>query len=327
MKIKRLKSPSDSFDIQFPERKAFDVVGFGLNSVDHLCVVPQFPEFDTKTEINKYEVLPGGQVATATLFLSRMGRRVRYIGKVGGDDFGRRFLESLASESIDISSIVVERSAMNQYAFIIIDETSGERTILWQRDERLNFRKSELDVNSVCSGKILHLDGYDSASALYAATICREEGIPVSIDLDMAVPDCEALINTVDFLIVSSDFCKEFTGISNEIEAFRELSASFHGFWVMTIGAEGAVVSLDGQCLAFPGLKVEAVDTTGAGDIFHGGFLHGLLQNWTLEKIMAFSNASSGISCKYLGAQSGIRPLNEILQCMNTQNLLSCRRL
>jgi sulfofructose kinase len=327
MKIKRLKSPSDRFDIHFPKSKTFDAVGFGLNSVDHLCVVPKFPEFDTKTEITEYEVLPGGQVATAILFLSRMGRCVRYIGKVGGDDFGRRFLESLASESIESSSIVVERSAVNQYAFIIIDRTSGERTILWQRDEKLNFRKSELDVSSVCSGKILHLDGYDSASALHAATICREEGIVVSIDLDSVVPDCEALINTVDFLIVSSDFCREFTGISNEMEAFQELSASFHGFWVMTIGADGAVVSLDGQCLAFPGLKVKAVDTTGAGDIFHGGFLHGLLENWTLERIMAFANASSGLSCKSLGAQSGIRPINEILQCMNTQNLLSCRRL
>jgi sugar/nucleoside kinase (ribokinase family) len=93
MKLKRLKSPSDTFDIQFPERKRFDVVGFGLNSVDHLCVVPQYPHFDSKTEINKYEKLPGGQVATAVLFLSRNGCKVKYIGKVGGGRSGMFFSE------------------------------------------------------------------------------------------------------------------------------------------------------------------------------------------------------------------------------------------
>ena len=216
MKIKRLNSPSDRFDIRFHERNAFDVVGLGLNSVDHICVVPRFPDFDTKTEILKYEVLPGGQVTTTILFLSRLGRNVRYIGKVGGDDFGRRILAGLESESIDTSSVVVERNAVNQYAFIIVDEQSGERTILWQRDEKLNFRASELDAGSICSGKILHLDGYDSSSAIYAASLCRKEGIPVCVDLDSVVADCETLIQNVDFPIVSTDFCLEFTGHSKK---------------------------------------------------------------------------------------------------------------
>ena len=321
MNIKKPESPSDTFDIPFLKRKPFDVVGFGLNSVDHLCVVPKFPGFDTKTEILQYEKLPGGQVATAILFLSRSGCSARYIGKVGGDELGRRFLESLSSESIDTSSIIVEKSALNQYSFIIIDRDSGERTILWQRDEKLNFRKSELNAESICSGKILHLDGYDSAAALYAASKCQEEGILVAIDLDRVVPDCEALIQKVDFLIVSSDFCSEFTGISNAIEAFQTLRDSLKGFLVMTSGAQGAVASVGGQCLMFPGIAVHAVDTTGAGDIFHGGFLYGLLQNWTLQRIMAFSNVASGLSCQYLGAQSGIRPLHEILQNLDGQSL------
>ena len=137
------------------------------------------------------------------------------------------------------------------------------------------------------------------------------------------VADCETLIQNVDFPIVSTDFCLEFTGISDPMKAFQELSNSFQGFWVMTCGAKGAVVSIGGKCMVFPGLKVDAVDTTGAGDIFHGAFLYGLLKNWTLRRIMAFSNAASGLSCEYLGAQSGIRPLEEIMRCAEIRSLVS----
>ncbi|HEY2982144.1 MAG TPA: carbohydrate kinase family protein, partial [Anaerolineales bacterium] len=140
MKIKRLASPSDSFDVVLPGNSAFDVVGFGLNAVDYLCVVPHYPRFDTKTEILHYEKLAGGQVATTVSFISRMGLKGKYIGKVGSDEIGAFSLQSLHSENIDTSSVLVEEGARNQYAFIIIDKNSGERTILWERDRRLSFR-------------------------------------------------------------------------------------------------------------------------------------------------------------------------------------------
>ncbi len=327
MKIKKLKSPSDTFDLPFPKEKRYDVVGFGLNSVDHLCVVPKYPKIDTKVEILQYGRLPGGQVATAILLLSRLGCHAHYIGKVGNDEPGRIFLENFDSEFLDTSSISIENNTSTQFAFIIIDSESGERTILWQRNEKLNFKTSELDDERICSGKILHLDGYDSRAALYAASMCQETGIPVSIDLDTVVADCDALIEKVDFLIVSSDFSRKYTGIADVCESFRALCNSFDGFLVMTCGAAGAVVSVGGECMVFPGIKVKAVDTTGAGDIFHGGFIYGLLQNWPLDRIMTFSNVAAGLSCRYMGAQSGIRPLHEILQCVEENIHLPCRRL
>jgi sulfofructose kinase len=321
MKIKKLKSPSDKFDVCFPAGKNYDVVGFGMNSVDHLCVVPEYPDINTKTEIVQYKKLPGGQAATAVLLLSRLGCRAQYIGKVGDDDTGRLFLESFKSESLDISSILVEKNVPTQSAFIVIDGKSGERTIFWQRNDKLNYRRSELEMDRICSGKILHLDGYDSRAALLAASMCRERGIPVSIDLDKVVDDCDALIDNVDFIIVSSDFSREYTGIQDVYKSFRTLCGSFNGFLVMTVGASGALAFVAGECLEFPGIKVQAVDTTGAGDVFHGAFIYGLLQNWSLDRIMAFSNAAAGLSCVYLGAQSGIRPMDEILECIKRNNL------
>jgi sulfofructose kinase len=312
MKLKRLKDISDTFDLKFPEDKPFDVVGFGLNSVDHLCIVPEYPRLDSKSEIVQYEQLPGGQVSTAVIFLSRMGLRTKYIGKVGGDTLGRFCLQKLESEAIDISSIRIEESARNQFSIIIIDQYSGERTVLCQRDRRLDFKEPELYEDAVCLGRILHLDGNDPAS-LRAASWCRKNEIPVCIDLDKVVPDCTALIEQIDFLIVSSSFSSEYTGVSDPIESFHSLRRKFDGFLAMTQGSKGAMAWVGDRCIQFSGLHVKAIDTTGAGDIFHGAFIYGLLQNWPLNKIMSFANAAAGLSCTHLGAQSGIRSLSEIM--------------
>jgi sulfofructose kinase len=321
MKHKSLKSPADTFDLQFPEGKTFDVVGLGANSVDHLCVVPRYPQFDSKTEILQYERLAGGQVATAMAFLSRIGLKVKYVGKVGEDDLGQFSLQSLRLESIDIDSVLMEPGARNQSAIIIIDRTNGERTILWQRDRALDFRKFELRRESVCAGRFMHTDGCDYEAALQAAAWCRQEGVPVCIDLDALTPNCSALITDVDFLIVSSNFPSDFTGIADPMEAFVELKSRINGFLVVTVGNRGAIAALGDQCLIFPALEVKAVDTTGAGDLFHGGFIYGLLRNWPLGKIMAFSNAAAGLSCGYMGARAGFRPLPEILNCIDRKPL------
>src|SRR5206468_731176 len=236
MNLKKLRDPSETFDAVFPQDKPFDVVGFGLNAVDHMCVVPQYPRFDTKTEILRYEKLAGGQVATTVTFVSRMGLKGKYIGKVGSDDLGKFSLQDLRSENIDTSSVLVEEGARNQYGFIIIDRNSGERTILWQRDPKLSFRDAELRREDICAGKVLHLDG------------------------------------------------------------------------------QGAMAVVGDECVRFPAFKVHAVDTTGAGDIFHGGFIYGLLQNWPLDQIMTFANAAAGLNCTHLGARARIPPLFEILQ-------------
>jgi sulfofructose kinase len=313
MKMKRLQDITDTFDLKFPEDKPFDAVGFGLNSVDHLCIVPEYPHLDSKSEIVQYEQLPGGQVATAMLFLSRMGLKTKYIGKIGGDNLGHFCLKKLELEAIDISSIRIEESARNQFSIIIIDQQSGERTVLCQRDSRLDFKEPELNEDAICSGRILHLDGNDPAS-LRAASWCQKQEIPVSIDLDKVAPNCTALIEQIDFLIVSSSFPSEYTGISDPIESFYSLRRKFNGFLAMTLGGNGAMAWVGDRCIQFPGLPVKAVDSTGAGDIFHGAFIYGLLQNWPLNKIMAFANASAGLSCTHLGAQSGIRSLSEIMQ-------------
>jgi sugar/nucleoside kinase (ribokinase family) len=296
----------------FPKYKPFDVVGMGLNSVDFLCVVPEFPTINSKMRILKFSKQGGGQVATAMVALSRWGARTRYIGKIGGDELGQLSLTSLREEGVDISSVTIEPSATNQYAMILVDGPSGERTILWDRDERLMYREGELRKENVCSGKILHLDGHDIRAALLCARWAKEEKIPTVIDLDKVEPLATELIQEIDFVVTSARFPTVFTGISDREKALLELQKHTPGFLCATLGHEGAMAMVSGEILYVKGFKVKAVDTTGAGDVFHAGFIYGLLQNWEVTEILRFANAVAALKCQDLGGRKGIPTLDEV---------------
>jgi sugar/nucleoside kinase (ribokinase family) len=147
------------------ENKPFEV-GMGLNSVDFLVLLPEYPVSNSKMRIRRFEKSGGGQVATALVALSRWGMKTKYIGKVGGNELGQYALESIRQAGVEISSVTVESQASNQFATILVDGRSGDRTILWDRDDRLMYRDGELKKGDVCSGKVLLLDGHDIRAAI-----------------------------------------------------------------------------------------------------------------------------------------------------------------
>jgi len=300
------------FNLPFQIGKPFDVVGMGLNSVDFLSLVPQFPTLDSKMKILRFSKQGGGQVATALVALSRWGVKTRYIGKVGEDELGCFSINSIRREGVDVSSVTVEPGASNQFAMIIVDGISGERTILWDRDERLMYRKGELRKEEVCSGRILHLDGHDVSAAIQCVKSAKEEGIPTVIDLDKVEPLTSELIKGIDFVITSARFPMLFTGISDREKALMELQKYTGGFLCATLGHEGAIALVEGKILYARGFEVKAVDTTGAGDVFHAGFIYGLLQNWEVMEILRFANVAAALKCRDLGGRKGIPSLAEI---------------
>ena len=303
----------DRFDLNLSSEKPFDVIGVGVNAVDQLCIVPRYPRLDTKTRILDFKKLPGGPTATALVFLARMGLAGKYIGKVGSDEFGTMIQESLKAEHVDVSSIVVEQGVPNQSAFIVIDQRNGERTIFWHRDPQLDLADAELDPIQVCAGKVLHLDGVDGRAALSAAAWAQDAGIPVVMDIDTVVPEAEKLFQKVDFLITSAEFPAEFTGLDDPSESLLALGELCGGFLASTNGVDGAMAVIGNECVRFPAFRVDAVDTTGAGDVFHGAFIYGIFQNWSVGRIMRFSNAAAGLNCEAIGAMEGIPSLSEIL--------------
>ena len=305
------------FNLTFPENKPFDAVGMGLNSVDFLVLLPEYPASNSKMRIRRFEKSGGGQVATALVALSRWSTRTKYIGKVGGDELGQYALESIRQTGVEVSSVTIESQASNQFATIIVDGTSGDRTILWDRDDRLMYHEGELRKEVVCSGKILLLDGHDIRAALQCARWAREEHIPVVLDVDKVEPLTPQLIKEIVFVVTGSRFPMLFTGISDREKAFLELQKHIPGFLCATLGSEGAMALVEGEILTMKGFKIDVVDTTGAGDVFHAGFIYGLLQNWDLEKILQFANAVAALKCRELGGRKGIPTLREVQEFLN----------
>jgi sugar/nucleoside kinase (ribokinase family) len=280
------------------------VVGLGLNAVDFLCVIPKFPAFDSKTEILDYEKQGGGQVATAMVACSKWGLRTKYIGKVGEDDLGMFSLKSIREAGVDVSNVAVARGATNQFAFILIDKKSGERTIIWHRDKKLLYEKSELSREDVCKGKILHVDGHDIEATIKAIEWAREEGIYTVIDIDKVEEKTPELIRDVDFLITSSTFGPKLTGIEDREKALVALKRYNRGFLCATLGREGAMAVVGDRIVYSRGFDVETLDTTGAGDVFHAGFIYGLIRNWEALEILRFANAVAALKCTRIGGRS-----------------------
>ena len=280
-----------------------DVVGLGLNAMDTLCVVRRFPTPNSKTPLNEIRVEPGGQVATALTTCSRLGLKARYIGSVGTDEWGKAQLASLAAEQLELCVRQVE-GALSQAAVILLEEGVGERTILWRRDPRLIYPAEQLRRESIVNARILHLDGCDSAAALQAARWAREARIPVTIDIDELYDETtHEVLRTVDYLIASSDFADDP----------RELHDRYGCRVVgITRGAEGAIFFENGRLMKSTAFRVPVVDTTGAGDVFHGAFIYGLLQNWVLDDVIRFSHAVAAMKCMQMGARRGIPTLGAV---------------
>lgn len=309
------------FNLRLRRDFPFDVVGMGLNAVDHICVVPRYPPSNSKVEISEYRKMGGGQVATAMAQCSKLGMRAKYIGKVGSNHLGRFSLRSLAALDIDISAVTVEPDSYTQYALIIVDSRNGERTILWDRDPKLMYKPGELKEADLLSGSMLHLDGHDVSAAIQASQWARRAGVPVCLDIDRQESGIHELIRHVDFLISSSQFPGEVTG-ENEIEsAMIKLGEFTQGLVCCTLGEEGALVLLNGEFYRSPAFSVEAKDSTGAGDVFHGAFLFGLWNNWPLGSILRFASGAAALNCLHLGARGGLSTAAEVFRFLRKRGI------
>jgi sulfofructose kinase len=289
-----------------------DVVGLGLNALDTIIRLPHFPAFDSKVEILSAETLLGGQVATAVVCCQRWGLRTRYAGKVGDDFAARLHREAFASEGVEAHLIEVPHCS-SQCAYILVDAYSGERTILWKRDPRLDVESHELNPEWITRAKLLHIDGHPCAPAETAARWAQHAGMIVTADLDNRYHGVEALLEHVDFLMSSREFPERLLGTSNLFESLPEIVRRFRCRVAgATLGRDGALAWDGSQFHYVPAFAVSAVDTTGAGDVFHGGFAYALLQNWPLLRALEFSCAAAALNCTAAGARGGIRPLAEI---------------
>jgi sugar/nucleoside kinase (ribokinase family) len=308
------------FPIEPPAGKPFDAAGFGLNAVDHLIVVPEYPAFDTKLRLIEHKQSAGGQTATAMVALRRLGLNTAYAGRFGSDPEGQFGLETLKADGVNVDFAEVVEGARNQIAFITIDARSGERTIVWDRDDRLAYKPQEAPVEFGSLGRVLHLDAHDPPAGARLAKAARESGTIVSADIDNVYEGLPELLPLIDIMIGSKEFPHRVTGIADERQALIELHARFGCAIVgMTIGAAGAVDYCEGEFIESRGFVAPGgcKDTTGAGDAFHGGFLYGFLTGEDLETSLQFANAVAAMKCSALGARTALPTQPELVSFLN----------
>jgi sugar/nucleoside kinase (ribokinase family) len=282
-------------------------LGIGLNATDTLLLVREFPPYAGKVPFEREMLSPGGQVATAIVSCARLGLRAKYIGTVGDDLRGRIQRESLEGTGVDASSVIVREGCPNQTAYIVIDERTGERTILWQRADCLRLLPSEIRSEEIAGAKLLHIDGYDIDAATYAASVARHHGIPVSLDVDTIYSGFESVLKYVDYLVAGSGWPAKWTGLSDPFLALTALQQEY-GMRVaaMTLGDEGALALYDNTWFYSAAFDVHTVDTTGAGDVFHGAFCYAMLSGIGMQEALDFSNAAAALNCTDIGARGHV---------------------
>lgn len=305
------------FPFQLASGRDFDAVGFGLNAVDHLLVVPEYPAFDVKMRMLDHKQSAGGQTASAMVALQRLGLRTAYAGRFGSDSEGAFGFESIKAEGIDLQFAEVVAGARNQIAFIIIDQRNGERTIIWDRDDRLGYRAEEAPVELASRGRVLHIDAHDPPACARMAAAARTAGAIVSADIDNIYEGLPDLLPLIDVLIVSKEFPHRLTGIIDERASLIELKARYGCAIVgATLGKRGALLYCEGQFLESDAFEVPGGcrDTTGAGDAFHAGFLYGLLTGEDIETSLRLANATAALKCRSLGARTSLPNEKELRQ-------------
>jgi sugar/nucleoside kinase (ribokinase family) len=299
--------------------KLFDVVGFGLNSIDLVSVVAEYPAANTKQRLQRFARLPGGQIATAMAACARLGWRARYIGSFGDDDLGELSRQSLTREGVDISAARTVPGATNQFAVILVDARSGERTVLWDRHPALTLDPADMPRAAVVSGRMLLVDCHETAAAAQAARYAREAGIPTMIDVEKVRPGIGDLLQNIDAIVAAEEFPGALTGhegLGRALEAIaREFGASFV---CATLGPEGSLAWCGGREIRTPAFPVDCVDTTGAGDAFRGAFAAGCLGmiGGDIEDVLIYANAVSALNCRALGARGGLPRPAEVEQLM-----------
>jgi sugar/nucleoside kinase (ribokinase family) len=309
------------FPLRLPADRTFDAVGFGLNAVDHLIVVPEYPAFDTKMRLLQHKQSAGGQTASAMVALRRLGLKTAYAGRFGSDPEGLFGFQTLKDDDVDVDFAEVVEGAQNQIAFITIDARSGERTIVWDRDDRLAYKREEAPVEFGPLGRVLHLDAHDPPACVRVAQAARATGTIVSADIDNVYDGLPELLPLIDILIGSKEFPRRVTGIADERAALVELKARYGcAIAGMTVGAAGAVIYIDGGFIESPSFAAPGGcrDTTGAGDAFHGGFLYGFLTGEDLETSLKLGNAVAAIKCSALGARTALPTKSELHQFLST---------
>lgn len=297
--------------------KKTDFTGLGYCGQDYACLVPRIP-IDDKVEAQACLSQGGGPAATATVAAARLGLRTVFAGVVGDDPCGAQIVAGLRRYGVDTAAIQIRQGGESPAAFCWSDAATGQRSIVWTRGSLAPLKPAELAPRDVTGSRLLHLDGHQTDAALHAATLARRHQVTVSIDAGTLLPGIGTLLGLADIVIASEDFACRYTGETDSENALRKLFCAQTRFAAVTLGPQGCI-GFDGTTIwRQPAIPVAVVDTTGAGDVFHGAFGVRFLEGAPWPACLRFAATVAALKCRRLGGRAGIphrAEVEELLTC------------
>ncbi len=298
----------------------FQVVGVGHSCLDQVCSIERYPAEDDSTHITAISVQGGGAVATACVAASRLGISAAFIGNLGQDRVSDSILELFVEDGVYIDAVVRRDDCFGLQSFVMVNQSMGTRTKFPQRDTNPVIQWTQDLVLMIENAKVVHLDGTNWENAFKASRIAKEAGVLVSLDGCSMQADNQKnrkLASMADFLIMNNKYPLRVSGKPTIEEALLEMAHWGPSFVACTLGKRGSVAVIDGKLEYFDAVSVEpVVDTTGAGDVFHGAFIVALLDGMTKPECMRFASAAAALKCTKVGGRAGIPNKDEVLAIM-----------
>jgi ribokinase len=288
-----------------------DVFGLGQCSLDTIGRIPAWPHPDTKCEFHDLVIQGGGPVATALVALSRWGLACHFAGVAGDDSFGEQIARFLQNEGVDTAGLVERPGHSSQFAFIA-SEPGGRRTIFWQRPTGEALKPSEIRMDILRASRVLHTDGLFIEASLAAASEAKKAGVIVSVDAGTVREGMLELARLSDCFVSSESFARSLVGGDDPLGACRRIVELGPRIAGVTLGARGYAAMFDGRSIVKPACAVEAVDTTGCGDVFHAGLTYGLARGWDPGKSFDLATWAAAQVATKLGGRAGIPSKSEL---------------
>lgn len=298
------------------------ILGLGMATVDFLTVVPRLPGADEVFPLERLEVQGGGPVATALAAATRLGGRSAFVGAIGDDSWADVILNDFRKFGVDSGQVVCRQGGTSPHSVILVEAGTGKRSILYSKGDLEGLKAAELPHELIRQAGVLHLDGFDIEAATAAARVARSAGVPVSLDGGAGEPwpGLEGLLPSVDLLVVAAQFARHLSGEEEPEAALPHLLGRGARHAVITDGARGSwFASSDGESGHVPAFPVKAVDTTGAGDAFHGAYLHAYLGGEPIAACVRFASAAGALQCTTLGGRSGL-PTEEQVRALISES-------
>lgn len=300
----------------------FDVVGLGASSIDELLWVARFPEADSKIPVLRRARHCGGIGATSLVAAARLGSRTAYAGTLDTDEYSQFVVDALNLKGVHTEHVHVYPGAMPVLSVILLDESRKTRTIIYDSGGIVGPEDDWLPTELLVNARVLLVDYLRIDLMIRAARVARAAGTAVVGDLeDASAPRVAELLELVDHLVLSSSFAAAFTGERSPARAAECLAAPGRTV-VVTCGADGSWYLPEAgprDPVHQPAFLVDAVDTNGCGDVFHGAYASALARGLALPDRVRFASAAAAISATTPGGQEGIPDLETVTRYLEAQ--------